>query len=86
MEPTRAAFNWRCASGSETNQQTYPPLIIRWAGYSHSLEQGEATFNLSNTPQFGLPATNISSPGSVGKITTLAGDPRVTQFALKLVF
>ena len=44
------------------------------------------TFNLSNTPQFGLPATNISSPGSVGKITTLAGDPRVMQFALKLVF
>ncbi len=44
------------------------------------------TFNLANTPQFGLPATNISSPGAVGKITTLAGDPRVMQFALKLVF
>ncbi len=44
------------------------------------------TFNLANSPQFGLPASNISSPGNVGRITTLAGDPRVMQFALKLVF
>jgi hypothetical protein len=44
------------------------------------------TFNLANTPQFGLPASNISSSGNVGRITTLAGDPRVLQFALKLVF
>ncbi len=44
------------------------------------------TFNLANTPQFGLPASNISSRGNAGRITTLAGDPRVMQFALKLVF
>jgi outer membrane receptor protein involved in Fe transport len=44
------------------------------------------TFNLSNTPQFGLPASNISSPANAGRITTLAGDPRLMQFALKLVF
>jgi len=43
-------------------------------------------FNLFNTPQFGLPASNISSRGNVGRITTLAGDPRVMRFALKLVF
>src|SRR5262245_1336731 len=42
MGPMRGAFNWRCASGSETNHHTYPPLIIRRAGYLHSLEQGEA--------------------------------------------
>src|SRR5262245_56492485 len=29
MEPTRAVFNWRCASGSETNQQTYRSRMIR---------------------------------------------------------
>ncbi len=44
------------------------------------------SFNLANTPQFGLPASNISAPGNAGRITTLAGDPRVMQFALKLVF
>ncbi|MGH9839458.1 MAG: TonB-dependent receptor domain-containing protein [Blastocatellia bacterium] len=44
------------------------------------------TFNLANTPQFGLPASNISARGNAGRITTLAGDPRVMQFALKLVF
>ncbi|HKC85163.1 MAG TPA: TonB-dependent receptor, partial [Blastocatellia bacterium] len=53
---------------------------------SKLLEFRWEVFNMFNTPQFGLPATNISSPGTVGKITTLAGDPRVMQFALKLVF
>jgi hypothetical protein len=43
-------------------------------------------FNLFNTPQFGLPASNISAPGNVGRIATLAGDPRAMQFALKFVF
>ena len=53
---------------------------------SKRLEFRWEAFNLFNTPQFGLPATNISSRGNVGRITTLAGDPRVMQFALKLVF
>lgn len=42
-------------------------------------------FNLSNTPQFGLPNTNISG-GTPGVITSLAGDPRILQFALRLKF
>ncbi|HKE03804.1 MAG TPA: TonB-dependent receptor [Blastocatellia bacterium] len=53
---------------------------------SKRLEFRWEAFNLFNTPQFGLPASNISSPSNVGRITTLAGDPRVMQFALKLVF
>ncbi len=42
-------------------------------------------FNMFNTPQFGLPERNISS-SSAGVISSLAGDPRVMQFALKLNF
>lgn len=42
-------------------------------------------FNLTNTVQFGQPGNNFSS-SSAGKITSLAGDPRVMQFALRLAF
>ena len=42
-------------------------------------------FNLTNTVQFGQPSNNFSS-GSAGAITSLAGDPRVMQFALRLSF
>lgn len=43
------------------------------------------TFNLFNTPQFGQPNGNASS-GSFGVISSLAGDPRVMQFALRVNF
>jgi outer membrane receptor protein involved in Fe transport len=42
-------------------------------------------FNVSNTPEFGQPNGNFSS-GSAGSITTLSGDPRVMQFALRVSF
>jgi hypothetical protein len=42
-------------------------------------------FNLTNTPEFGQPNGNITS-GAAGSITTLSGDPRVMQFALRLSF
>ena len=42
-------------------------------------------FNLTNTVQFGQPSNNFSS-SSAGSITSLAGDPRVMQFALRLAF
>lgn len=42
-------------------------------------------FNATNTAQFGLPERNVNSSTN-GKITTLAGDPRVMQFALKYIF
>lgn len=42
-------------------------------------------FNLANTPIFGNPNNNLSS-GAVGTITSLASDPRVMQFALRLNF
>jgi len=42
-------------------------------------------FNLTNTPEFGQPNSNVTS-GAAGTITTLSGDPRVMQFALRLSF
>jgi len=42
-------------------------------------------FNLSNTALFGQPNGNFSS-SAAGSITTLSGDPRVMQLALRLSF
>src|SRR5262249_54175162 len=42
-------------------------------------------FNLSNTALFGQPNANVTST-AVGSITTLSGDPRVMQFALRASF
>jgi hypothetical protein len=42
-------------------------------------------FNLANAVLFGQPNNNFSS-SSVGQITSLSGDPRVMQFALRLSF
>lgn len=50
-----------------------------------NLEFRWEVFNMANTVQFGLPARDFSS-GSVGSITSLAGDPRVMQFALRMKF
>jgi hypothetical protein len=42
-------------------------------------------FNLTNTKILSLPSNNFSS-AAAGSITSLAGDPRVMQFALRLAF
>jgi hypothetical protein len=42
-------------------------------------------FNMPNHANFQNPGSNISSPSSVGKITS-ADDPRQIQFGLKLLF
>jgi hypothetical protein len=42
-------------------------------------------FNMFNMALFGQPGNNVTSSGA-GQITTLSGDPRVMQFALRLSF
>jgi hypothetical protein len=42
-------------------------------------------FNVLNHPLFGLPTMNMSG-GSAGAVTSLAGDPRIMQFALRFRF
>ncbi|HKA18172.1 MAG TPA: TonB-dependent receptor [Blastocatellia bacterium] len=54
-------------------------------GEFRRLELRWEVFNIFNHTQFGLPERNISS-SSKGRISALAGDPRVMQFALKFVF
>jgi|SRR5690242_2308705 len=58
---------------------------FNYFGEGRSLEFRWEAFNLFNTPYFGLPTNNVNS-GSFGKITSLAGDPRVMQFALRFAF
>ncbi|MBO0799158.1 MAG: hypothetical protein J2P31_10095, partial [Blastocatellia bacterium] len=55
-------------------------------GEGRHLEFRWEMFNMLNTPQFGLPSANISNSSTAGVISTLSGDPRVMQFALKFVF
>lgn len=43
-------------------------------------------FNFTNTPKFGLPASDFSSPETFGKITSTVANPRIIQFALKFNF
>ena len=58
---------------------------FEYFGEGRRLEFRWEMFNAFNTPQFGLPDRNASS-GSFGRIGSLAGDPRVMQFALKFYF
>ena len=43
-------------------------------------------FNVFNHPQFGLPGADINSPATFGSISSTVNNPRVIQFAMKLLF
>ncbi len=53
---------------------------------SSALEFRWEVFNLTNTTQFGYPDRGNINSSSVATITTLAGDARIMQFALRLKF
>jgi hypothetical protein len=43
-------------------------------------------FNVTNTPNFANPGSDIGTTSSFGVITTTVGNPRILQFVLKLVY
>jgi hypothetical protein len=43
-------------------------------------------FNAPNHPVFSPPSASISTPSTVGRISSTLGDPRIIQFGLKLLF
>ena len=50
-------------------------MVLRWE-----------VFNVFNWPNFANPASDVSSPSTFGKISVMSVNPRLMQFALKLVF
>jgi Carboxypeptidase regulatory-like domain len=44
------------------------------------------SFNVANTPHYGPPALNVQSPTTLGTITTVTGNPRQNQIAVKFLF
>jgi Carboxypeptidase regulatory-like domain/TonB-dependent Receptor Plug Domain len=52
---------------------------------SLSLQFRAEVFNLFNTPQFAQPGTFVDAP-NFGQITSTVNNPRLIQFALKLIF
>ncbi|AXC11877.1 Oar protein [Acidisarcina polymorpha] len=44
------------------------------------------SFNVTNTPHYGPPALDVQSPTTLGTITTITGNPRQNQIAVKIVF
>lgn len=50
-------------------------LIFRWE-----------MFNLLNTPNFANPGNDVSTPATFGVISALSVNPRIMQYAMKLVF
>ena len=58
--------------------------MIRFASH-YNLTLRIDAFNLFNTTNFGLPARNISG-SDVATITSLSGDARITQLAIRFAF
>ncbi|KAA6460422.1 carboxypeptidase regulatory-like domain-containing protein [Acidobacteria bacterium AB60] len=44
------------------------------------------SFNITNTPHYGAPALDVQSPTTLGTISSVNGNPRQNQVALKLLF
>jgi len=43
-------------------------------------------YNTFNNPNFGLPGANITTPQAVGRISSIVGNARIIQAALRYDF
>ena len=68
-------FNWDISIIKTTRFKERHTVIFRTEFY-----------NAFNHPQFGNPATAVSTPSTFGQITTTTVNPRLIQFALKYLF
>jgi hypothetical protein len=59
---------------------------FNYFGEGRRLEFRWDMMNVFNNTHFGVPNNDVTSGSPFGQITSLAGDPRVMQFALKLIF
>ena len=80
--------------GNSARNMLFGPGIFNWdaALFKNTrlteklrLEFRAEFFNILNHPNFGIPASNISVPATVGRISS-ASDPRDIQFGMRLVF
>ena len=80
--------------GNSGRNILYGPGRVNWdfslfknfpIGERFNLQFRSEFFNMFNTPQFGLPSSNIGGAG-VGAITSLSGNNRQIQMALRLSF
>jgi hypothetical protein len=59
---------------------------FNYFGEGRRLELRWDMLNAFNNTHFAPPANDVSNPGQFGQVTSLAGDPRLMQFALKFIF
>jgi outer membrane receptor protein involved in Fe transport len=80
--------------GNSARNLLFGPGFFTWdaALYKHTrltdrtnLEVRVEFFNILNHPNFGLPASDITVPATVGRISS-ASDPRNVQFGVRLAF
>lgn len=81
--------------GNSARNMLFGPALFNWdaALFKHTpigdrivLEFRAEFFNILNHPSFGLPAADITTPATVGRITSTANDARNIQFGMRLSF
>jgi hypothetical protein len=81
--------------GTSARNALFGPGLFSWdAGVFKAIRITERVrstfraelFNATNHTSFGLPATNLSVPASVGRITSTSVAARTVQFGLRLDF
>jgi hypothetical protein len=71
--PDQHNFDTALIKRTKLTEQVW--IVFRWE-----------VFNVLNHPNFANPASNVSSPSTFGKISSMSVNPRIMQYGLKLEF